>query len=140
LMSLGFYLYSVIGVVAARGIVSLILFVLSLVAARHLIGTNAAWEAANLWRVAAACAIMTILALWLRHGLVAMHLAAPLELAMISIFGSAVYVGSLLALGMRLKSYVAAVCSRCHGLFGQNHSGPACKEAIDEELDFGRGV
>jgi O-antigen/teichoic acid export membrane protein len=109
LMSLGFYFYSVIGVVAARGTVSLILFVLSLVAARHLIGTNAASEAANLWRVAAACAVMTILALWLRHGLGAMHLAAPLELAMISIFGSAVYIGSLLALGMRLKSYVAAV-------------------------------
>jgi hypothetical protein len=32
-----------------------------------------------------------------------------LELAMISIFGSAVYIGSLLALGIRLKSHVAAV-------------------------------
>jgi O-antigen/teichoic acid export membrane protein len=109
LMCLGLYFFSLIGVVVARGVVSFILFILSLLAAKHLVGTSAASEAANLWQVAAACAVMTILVLALKHGLASMHLAAVFELIVISGVGAAVYIGSLFGLGVRLKSYVAAV-------------------------------
>jgi PST family polysaccharide transporter len=109
LMWLGLYLYSVMGVVAARGIVSFILFVLSLLAARHLVGTSAASEAANLWQVAAACAVMTVLVLGLKQGLAGTHLTAVCELALVSLFGAAVYIGSLFGFGMRLKSHVEAI-------------------------------
>ena len=109
LMPLGLYFFSLMGVVVARGIVSFMLFVLSLFAARHLVGTSAASEAAGLWQVAAACAAMTVLVLGLKHGLAGMHLASALKLVVISGFGAAVYLGSLLGLGIRLESYVEAV-------------------------------
>jgi O-antigen/teichoic acid export membrane protein len=109
LMSLGLYFFSLMGVVVARGIVSLILFVLSLLGARHLVGTSAASEAAGLWRVAAACAVMTVLVLGLKHELAGINLASAIKLVVISGFGAAVYLGTLSGVGIRLKSYVEAV-------------------------------
>jgi O-antigen/teichoic acid export membrane protein len=105
LMSLGFYFYSVMGVIAARGIISLILFILSLRAARTLVGTDAATELAHLWKVVASCALMAVLVITLRHELAAHHLKAVLEFAITSAFGAAAYVGTLLMLGVRLKTF-----------------------------------
>jgi len=109
LMSLGLYFFSVMGVVVARGIVSFILFVLSLLAAKHLVGTSAASQAAGLWQVATACAVMTVLVLGLNHELAGIHFASATKLAVISGFGAAVYLGALLGVGVRLKSYVEVV-------------------------------
>jgi PST family polysaccharide transporter len=109
LMSLGLYFFSLMGVVVARGIVSLILFVLSLLAATHLVGTRAASEAVGLWQVAAACAVMTVLVLGLKHELAGMHITSAIKLAVISGFGAVVYLGALLGVGIRLKSYVEVV-------------------------------
>lgn len=55
LMLLGLYFYSLLGVIAALGTVSLIMFVLSLLTARYLVGTNVVSELGHLWRVGAAC-------------------------------------------------------------------------------------
>jgi O-antigen/teichoic acid export membrane protein len=105
LMSLGLYFYSLMGVIAARGIVSLILFFLSLHAARHLVGTHAASELAHLWRVGASCVLMAVLVIMLRHELAGQHLNAALEFVIISAFGAAAYVGTLFVLGIRPKTF-----------------------------------
>lgn len=105
LMSIGYYFYSVMGVIAARGIVSLILFILSLRAARSLVGTDAASEVAHLWKVGASCALMAVLVVMLRHELAAHHLKVALEFAITAAFGAVAYVGTLVMLGVRLKTF-----------------------------------
>jgi PST family polysaccharide transporter len=105
LVSLGLYFYSLMGVIAARGAVSLVMFILSLLAARHLAGINAASEVANLWKVAAACCVMAVLVLILRHGLAGKDLNMVVELLSTAAFGAAVYIGALFALGVRFKGY-----------------------------------
>lgn len=109
LVSLGFYLYSLTGVVAARGAVSLIMFGLSLLAARHLVGTSAAEQISNLWRVAASCAVMTVLVLALKYQLAHEQLNPIINLALLSTLGAAGYVGALLGFGIRIRSYLQAV-------------------------------
>jgi PST family polysaccharide transporter len=105
LASLGLYFYSVIGVIAARGAVSLIMFVLALLTARHLAGVKAASELRNLWKVVAACSLMALLVLILRHELAGKHLNMVFELVFTAAFGALVYVGALFALGLRLKGF-----------------------------------
>ena len=105
LMSLGLYFYSVMGVIAARGIVSVILFILSLRAAQQLVGAHAAAEVANLWKVAASCALMAVLVMMLRHELAEQNLRPVLELVATSAFGAATYVGTLFMLGIRIKTF-----------------------------------
>jgi PST family polysaccharide transporter len=105
LMSIGLYFYSIMGVIAARGIVSLILFILSLRAARYLVGTDAAAEVAHLWKVGASCALMAVLVIALRHELTAHHLNVALEFAITSAFGAVAYVGTLFLLGVRLRTF-----------------------------------
>jgi PST family polysaccharide transporter len=104
LVSLGIYFYSLMGVVAARGAMSLIWFVLSLICAQYLVGTTVLSELRNLWQVAAACAAMALSVLALRHGLSGTHLNQVFELASTAAFGALVYVGSLFAFGVRLKA------------------------------------
>ncbi|HVX75135.1 MAG TPA: lipopolysaccharide biosynthesis protein [Bradyrhizobium sp.] len=105
LMSLGLYFYSAMGVIAARGIVSVIVFVLSLLAARHLVGTHAASEVAHLWKVGASCAVMTMLVIVLRNELAGRHLNAVIELGITSMFGAIAYVGTLFMLGVRPRTF-----------------------------------
>jgi O-antigen/teichoic acid export membrane protein len=105
LMSLGLYFYSVMGVIAARGIVSVILFILSLGAARHLVGAHVAVEVANLWKVGAACALMAVLVIMLRHELAEHDLKPVLEFVALSVFGAVAYVGTLFMLGVRMKTF-----------------------------------
>lgn len=109
LVSAGLYFYSVMGVVAARVAMSLLMFILSLLAARYLIGTRVASEVRNLWQVGAACAAMAFLVLTLRHALAGNHLNDIIELALTAAFGAVVYVGTLFALGVRLKGYLKPV-------------------------------
>jgi hypothetical protein len=75
-MLLGLYFYSLLGVIAARGTVSLIMFVLSLLTARYLVGTNVVSELGHLWRAGAACSLMALFVLILRHELAGTHLNA----------------------------------------------------------------
>jgi O-antigen/teichoic acid export membrane protein len=105
LVSLGVYFYSLTGVVAARLAMSVIWFVLSLIAAQYLVGTRVASEVANLWRVAAACTAMTVLVLLLRHELVGSNINEVVELGLTASVGAVAYIGTLFALGVRSKSY-----------------------------------
>lgn len=102
LLSLGFYFYSLMGVIAGRAAVSLILFVLSLLTARDLVGTNAAAEVAHLCRVGAACAVMAVFVILLRHEVAGMQLNTGFELGATAAVGASVYYGALFAFGIRL--------------------------------------
>jgi O-antigen/teichoic acid export membrane protein len=106
LVSLGIYFYSLMGVVVARGVMSLIWFILSLLSAQYLVGTKVFSELGNLWQVAAACAVMALSVLALRHGLSGTHLNEVFQLILTAAFGSLVYAGSLLMFGVRLKGYL----------------------------------
>jgi PST family polysaccharide transporter len=103
LVPAGYYFYSVMGVIAARVAVSLIMFVLSLLTARHLIGVRIASVLGNLWKVGAACAAMALSVLLLRYGLAGRDLNTFIELGVIAGFGVVAYVGALSALGVRFK-------------------------------------
>jgi O-antigen/teichoic acid export membrane protein len=105
LMSLGVYFYSLMGIIAARGAMSLVMFILALLTAQYLAGVDATSELRNLWRVAAASAVMALSVLVLRHQLTDSHLNPAFDLAITASFGAVVYVGTLFALGERLKSY-----------------------------------
>jgi len=107
-VSMGLYFDSVAGVIAARGAISLIMFILSLLAARYLIGIKVASEVGNLWKVGAACAAMALLVVILRYELAGRGLNAFLELGFTVAFGAAVYIGALFLLGARFKDYLQA--------------------------------
>ncbi|WP_438452074.1 hypothetical protein, partial [Listeria monocytogenes] len=57
----GLYFYSLMGVIAARLVMSLIVFVMSMWSARHMIGTTLSSALMNLWQVAAASLAMATL-------------------------------------------------------------------------------
>jgi O-antigen/teichoic acid export membrane protein len=109
LVSLGLYFYSLIGVIAARVAMSVIMFILSLLSARYLIGIRVASELGNLWKVGVACAAMAFLVLILRHELAGRDLNAFIELSLTAAFGAGVYIGALFVLGVRFKGYREAV-------------------------------
>jgi O-antigen/teichoic acid export membrane protein len=99
----GLYLYSLMGVIVARVAISVIMFILSLVAAQYLIGARVLSELIGLWKVAAACAAMAALVLMMRHELYGNDLNVVVELILTAAFGAVVYVGTLSALGVRLR-------------------------------------
>jgi O-antigen/teichoic acid export membrane protein len=103
LVSSGFYFYSLKGVVAARGAVSLIMFFAALLHARKLAGVNMAFEVANLWRVAVSCAVMALVVLSFRYQMDAKHLNVLVELGLAGATGAVSYVGTLFALRVRLN-------------------------------------
>jgi O-antigen/teichoic acid export membrane protein len=104
LVSSGVYFYSLMGAVAARGAVSVIMFFAALLTARKLAGINMAFEVANQWRVAVSCAAMALLVLLLRHQLDGSNLNGLVELGITAAFGAMVYIGALYALGVRLRT------------------------------------
>jgi O-antigen/teichoic acid export membrane protein len=104
LISSGLYFYSLMGAIAARGAVSVIMFFAALLTARKLAGINMAIEVANLWKVAVSCAVMALLVLFLRHQLVGRNLNELIELGVTAAFGAMVYIGALFVLGVRLRT------------------------------------
>lgn len=104
LVSSGLYFYSLMGAVAARGAVSVIMFFAALLAARKLAGINMAFEVANLWRVAVSCAVMALLVLFLRDQLDRRNLNVLIELGVTAAFGAMVYIGAIFVLGVRLRT------------------------------------
>jgi PST family polysaccharide transporter len=103
-VALGFYFYSLMGVVIARVGLSVVMFIFALLTARYLIGTRVLAELVNLWQPVLASAAMALLVLLFRHEISDAHLSAILELILTSAFGVLGYVGSLFALGVRLNA------------------------------------
>jgi O-antigen/teichoic acid export membrane protein len=106
LMTAGLYFYSIMGVIIARVAVSFVMFILSLISARYLIGIKVTSELANLWEVGAACAAMALFTIAFRHQLDGLHLPAFAELGMTAAFGALVYAGALFGFGVRVKDFV----------------------------------
>ena len=104
LVSSGLYFYSLMGVVAARGAVSIIMFFAALLTGRKIAGINMAFEVANLWRVAVSCAAMAFVVLFLRHQLDGGNVTGLVELGLAAALGGTVYAGALFALGVRFKT------------------------------------
>jgi O-antigen/teichoic acid export membrane protein len=109
LISSGLYFYSVMGVVAARGALSIIMFLAALVTARSLTGINMATEVGNLWRVGVSCSVMALLVVLLRNELAGTGLNAVMELGLTAALGGLVYAGTLFALGVRLRAISSLV-------------------------------
>jgi O-antigen/teichoic acid export membrane protein len=108
LLPLGFYLDGLIGVVAARGAVAVIMFASSLVTARLLAGLSISAEAANLWKVIAACGVMALSVLLIRHELVGVETNVIIQLGLTVAIGIVAYFASLFVLGLRADDYFKA--------------------------------
>jgi O-antigen/teichoic acid export membrane protein len=103
LISLGLYYFSIMGAVAARGAVSVIMFMATLFTAKSLAGVSIAVEIRNLWRAAGSCLIMALFVLLLRHQLDGIHVKTLIELIFVAAFGAGVYATALFVLGVRLR-------------------------------------
>ena len=100
-VALGYYSYSLMGAVAGRGAVAVIMAVMVLFAARRMVGISLAAQLGGYWRVAAAASVMSAAVLGLRHALAPEHLPQIAELIASAGTGAAVYLGMLFALGVR---------------------------------------
>jgi O-antigen/teichoic acid export membrane protein len=105
----GLYYYSLMGAIAARVAMSLIMFVVSLIAAQYLIGARMLSALIGLWRTAAACAAMATLVPLMRHEVQGIGHNAIVELILSAGFGAMVYAGALSVLGVRLRPSLQAV-------------------------------
>lgn len=103
LIAAGLYWFSLMGAVVARGIASVIMFIVMLVVAKEVAGIRILRELGNLWRPTLACAVMAIVVHLLRVK-VDLALSNPvLELGLIGAVGAVTYAAALLAAGFRFK-------------------------------------
>jgi PST family polysaccharide transporter len=107
LISAGLYFYSLMGVLYAGVAIALIMFVVTMISARSLLGATLASQIGNLWQVATACVAMTVSVLVVRHGLQGRDLGVVVELGIIAFSGAAIYGGILLLLGVRPRDFLS---------------------------------
>jgi O-antigen/teichoic acid export membrane protein len=103
LISLGLYFYAVEGVIAARLVLSFATLFVMLWIAQELGGGSIALQIRSLWSIALSSAAMAVLVLLVRRGLSVTHIRPLFELAFAAGLGGAAYVGTLFALGIRLR-------------------------------------
>lgn len=104
LISLGFYLFSVTGACIARILLSSTMFVLYLLETRRLVKIGLWTQLGNVWKFAAAAAVMAITVHWLRVELTEFNWHVVAQLAATASIGAVTYVAALLVLGMRLQA------------------------------------
>ena len=102
LISAGFVLLSVEGVLVARILIALIMFAFYLVYARELTAVSVKAQLRNIWKIAVAALAMAGSVLVLRHILAPIELNMTIELVLVACTGAIVYFGALLACGTRL--------------------------------------
>jgi O-antigen/teichoic acid export membrane protein len=98
------YYLSIMGAIAARGILSIVAFGLCMLYARRLLGISIQSQLKNLWKLAAACVLMALFVAGLSLYLAQSGLPPIIELAATAGSGAAVYVAVLYALGVRLRT------------------------------------
>ena len=96
------FYFSIDGIVAARVVVSVIVYVVSSLVAHELSGVSIVAELKSVWKTAVACAVMICSVVFLRRYLNEFHLISFLELVLTAAGGATVYFGAVLALGVRL--------------------------------------
>jgi O-antigen/teichoic acid export membrane protein len=104
LVPVGLYFYSVMGVIATRVAIALIMFILTLFAARYLVGTRVISEVLNLWKVMTACTAMILVVLLMRHALAGHDVNSFIALVCAAGCGGIIYAGTLFALGVRSRA------------------------------------
>ena len=107
LVTIGLYYYSIWGAIAARGLVSVIIFVASLLSSRKLAHAGIAAQLANLWEVALASTAMAVAILVLRDLSAGWHLSDFFELSFIGAGAGLAYIGALFMLGVRIAAQMA---------------------------------
>ena len=107
IVSAGLYFFSIEGAVGARGVVTLIVFAGTLLYVRKLLDVKVLTQLANLWRPAAACIVMAMAVLFVRHTVAGMRINMLLELLLLAVIGAAAYGGALYAFGVRITDYFA---------------------------------
>jgi hypothetical protein len=106
----GLYFFrSLMGVIIARVVMSVVMFIMSMLAARSMIGARLSSQVINLWKVVAASAAMTVLVLMMRHGLQGATINVAVQLALTAVFGAAIYVAALAVLGVRPQHYLSGL-------------------------------
>jgi hypothetical protein len=91
------------GAVFARGVASVIMFIVALVIAKEVAGISIRRELGNLWRPTLACAVMAAVVHLLRMKVDLAFSNPAVELGLIGVVGAATYLGALLAAGFRFK-------------------------------------
>ena len=104
LVALGYSLYRMQGVLAARAAVSVIIFVVVLLTARRITGARALTQLISLWRVAVSTAVMSACVTLALRELAAVSLGDPIKLGLVVVVGAISYVGTLFGLGFRLPT------------------------------------
>ena len=107
LVTIGLYYYSIWGAIAARGLVSFIMFVVSLVSSRHLARVSIASQLVNLWEITLASTAMAVTILVLRDFSAGWHLSDFFALSFIGTGAGLTYVGVLFMLGVRIAAQMA---------------------------------
>jgi PST family polysaccharide transporter len=102
LVSIGLYFFSVIGASGGRVLVSAAMFAFYLIQIRQLIQVSLSAQLQNLWKVAAAAAVMMFCVLLLRRELAGLGLNGFSEFFLVVTTGAAAYLGALGAFGLRL--------------------------------------
>lgn len=103
LIAAGLYWFSLMGAVFARGVASVIMFIVALVIAKEVAGISIRRELGNLWRPTLACAVMAAVVHLLRMKVDLAFSNPAVELGLIGVVGAATYLGALLAAGFRFK-------------------------------------
>jgi PST family polysaccharide transporter len=103
LISAGLYLFSVIGAILARLVLSAVMFVVYLAYARRLTGVGLLPQLVNVWKVFAAVVAMAAAVAALRVGIAPHGAGIVLELSLSIAVGVAAYAVALLTLGVRLS-------------------------------------
>jgi hypothetical protein len=84
---------------------SFIIFILSMLFARSMVGATLPSQLINLWRVAAACVTMAVVVMIMRYGLQGRDVNRFVESILTALLGAAVYAGALSVLGVRPIDY-----------------------------------
>ncbi len=103
LIAAGLYWFSLMGAVMARGAVSVIMFIVTLVLAKEVAGIQILRELRNLSQPFVACVVMAAVVLVLRMQVDPALPNAFLELILIGAVGAATYAAALFAMGFRFK-------------------------------------
>ncbi|WP_019905978.1 lipopolysaccharide biosynthesis protein [Methylobacterium sp. 77] len=106
LTTVAFYVGGLYGMLYARALASVFLFLVSAFYARRLLGVTLFSQIGNLWQVALSCAIMSILVSMLHQALPLIDFGVVGGLLTMSVAGGLIYVGCMLAFGFRMRALI----------------------------------
>lgn len=104
LLTIGFLLLSVWGVIAARGLLCVIMFFAAAIYARSFVGTRITIQLRNLWEICVACLLMAGAMFAASQYVLGLPLPGLIKFSCIAVVGGSTYALALLALGVRMPA------------------------------------